>query len=83
MRSLKRQLSDAVFTRLRADVQRVAARAESPGGQTGNGSVYPARSAHTPDVGSSGKPVPGPVTTPTAVTVDPAPGSSALPGFPR
>ena len=39
MRSLKRQVSDAVFTRLRADARRAADRAEGPGGQTGNDSV--------------------------------------------
>jgi transposase len=39
LRSLKRQVSDAVFARLRADVRRAAARSEDPGGQTGNDSA--------------------------------------------
>jgi transposase len=73
LRSLKRQVSDAVFTRLRADAQRAAARSEDPGGQTGNGSAYPARPACTPHAGSSGKPLPDPATNPTAVSADPEP----------
>ena len=33
LRSLKRQVSDAVFTRLRADAQRAQAQVRDPGGQ--------------------------------------------------
>jgi hypothetical protein len=33
LRALKRQVSDAVFTRLRADAQRTRAQARDPGGQ--------------------------------------------------
>ena len=33
LRSLKRQVSDAVFSRLRADAQRAQAQARDPGGQ--------------------------------------------------
>ena len=46
LRSLKRQVSDAIFARLRADAQRAAARAEDPGGQQGNGSAPSAAGLH-------------------------------------
>jgi transposase len=46
LRSLKRQISDAVFTRLRADARRAAGHAENPGGQAGNGSAPSAADSH-------------------------------------
>jgi hypothetical protein len=52
------QVSDAVFPWLRADAQRAATRAEDPGGQLGNGSAYPARSARTPAARASHSRVP-------------------------
>ncbi len=39
LRSLKRQVSDAVFARLRADARRAAGRAGGPGGQQGEAFV--------------------------------------------
>ncbi|MFY9863043.1 MAG: transposase, partial [Trebonia sp.] len=79
LRSLKRQVSDAVFTRLRADARRAADHAESPGGQAGNDSATQRGPARTPDAGSSGKPLPGPLTTLTAaLTADPVPASAGM-----
>ena len=46
LRSLKRQISDAIFVRLQADAQRAAACANSPGGQRGNDSVASAAGSH-------------------------------------
>jgi hypothetical protein len=48
LRSLKRRISDAIFTRLQADAQRAAAAAgtEGPGGQPGNDSVASAAGSH-------------------------------------
>ena len=46
LRSLKRQISDAIFARLQADVRRAAGRTGGPGGQTGNGSVSSAADSH-------------------------------------
>ena len=74
MRSLKRQVSDAVFTRLRADARRAADRAEDPGGQTGKGSAPRAAGSH-PARRLFGKATPGSPHHPTAVTGNPPPGS--------
>jgi transposase len=49
LRALKRQISDAIFACLQADARR-AASANGPGGQP---------PVHTPDTGSSDKPLPG------------------------
>ena len=46
LRSLKRRISDAIFTRLQADARQAAAHAKGPGGQPGNDSV--ASAAATP-----------------------------------
>ena len=46
LRSLKRQISDAVFTRLRADAKRTAAHVRDPGGQQGNDSATSATGSH-------------------------------------
>ncbi len=59
LRTLKRQVSDAIFACLQEDARRAAAAAaKSPGGQRGNGSDSSA-AGYTPDTGSSDKPLPG------------------------
>ena len=62
LRSLKRQVSNAIFACLQADARRAAARAGGPGGQQGNDSVASVASS-TPSAGSSDKPLPGLLTT--------------------
>jgi len=62
LRSLKRQISNAIFACLQADARRAAASAKSPGGQQGT-TLSPARPDCTPGTGSSDKPLPGPATT--------------------
>ena len=57
LRCLKRQISDAIYACLQADARR-AAGAKSPEGNGGT-THSPARPAHTPSTGSSGKPLPG------------------------
>jgi transposase len=61
LRSLKRRVSDAIFARLLADARRTAA-AAAPGTREGNRgtTLSPARPAHTPETGSSAKPLPSP-----------------------
>jgi len=49
LRSLKRQVSNAIFACLRADAQRTAARGKDPGGQQGNGSDASAAGLHPRD----------------------------------
>jgi transposase len=80
MRSLKRQVSDAVFTRLRADAQRTAARSEDPGGQTGNGSAPSAAGSH-PARRLFGQATPGSGHHTTALPAGPAPGSPGRAGL--
>jgi transposase len=46
MRALKRQISDAIFTRLRADARRAAAPVQNPGGQPGNDTDASAAGLH-------------------------------------
>ncbi|HEX4657839.1 MAG TPA: IS110 family transposase, partial [Streptosporangiaceae bacterium] len=46
LRSLKRQISDAIFARLRADARTAAARVAGPGGQPGNDSASSAAGSH-------------------------------------
>jgi transposase len=72
LRALKRRISDAIYARLQADAVRGAR--EGNRGTT----LIPARPAHTPDTGSSGKPLPGLVTT-----LRPQPATGAGPGIPR
>ena len=62
LRSLKRQVSNAIYARLQADARRTAACAGGPGGQPGT-ALAPARPACTPQTGSSGKPLPDLATT--------------------
>jgi transposase len=46
LRSLKRQVSNAIFACLQADARRAAARAGGPGGQQGNDPVASAAGSH-------------------------------------
>jgi transposase len=77
LRSLKRQVSNAVFACLKADAARAAARAgEDPGGQTGNGSVPGAADSH-PARRLFGKATPGSRHHPTATAAG-TPGLSSI-----
>jgi hypothetical protein len=58
LRALKRQVSDAVFTRLRADARPTAAQSRDREGSRRT-TLQPARPDHIPATGSSGKPLPG------------------------
>ena len=69
LRSLKRRISDAIFTRLQADARQAAAHAKGPGGQPGNDSVASAAGSHprhrlfgqaTPGPGPTLRPRPAP-----------------------
>lgn len=82
MRCLTRQVSDAIFTRLRADARRAAARAEDPGGQPGNGSASSAAGSH-PARRLFGQATPGSAHHPTAVTGNPPPPSPRTAGLSR
>ena len=63
LRSLKRKVSDAIFTRLKADARRAAAAtAKGPGGQPGNGSESSAAGSHS-ERQLFGPATPGPGTT--------------------
>jgi hypothetical protein len=63
LRALKRQISDAIYTHLKADAARAAAAgAQGPGGQRGNDSVASAAGSH-PERQLFGQATPGPVTT--------------------
>jgi transposase len=64
LRSLKRRISDAIFTRLQADARRAtaAARTAGPGGQSGNDSVASAAGSH-PEHRLFGQATPGPEST--------------------
>ena len=84
LRSLKRQVSNAIFACLQADARRAAARAEGPGGQQGNGSVASAAGC-TPRHRLFGQATPGPGhhTTTTAGSPRPAPLPGAELAIPR
>ena len=73
LRSLKRQVSNAIFACLQADARRAAARAKGPGGQQGNDSVASAAGSH-PRHRLFGQATPGPGDHPTATFSSPAPG---------
>ncbi|MEV0794893.1 IS110 family transposase [Kribbella sp. NPDC050459] len=62
LRCLKRRLSDAVYRQLVADAHADETIAEQtdPGGQSGATPQSSAADLHTPDIGSSDKPQPGP-----------------------
>ncbi len=62
LRALKRQVSDAIYSRLQDDARRAAANAAGPGGQPGNDSVASAAGSH-PGHRLFGKATPEPATT--------------------
>ncbi len=63
LRSLKRRISDAIYTRLQADARQAAkASQKSPGGQPGNDSDSSAAGSH-PERQLFGQATPGPDTT--------------------
>jgi transposase len=76
MRSLKRQVSNAIYARLQAGARRAAARAGGPGGQPGNDSCSSAAGLH-PAGRLFGQATPGPVHHTTTTAGSPAPGSRA------
>jgi transposase len=93
LRSLKRQISNAIFARLQADARRAAARAKSPGGQPGNDSIASAAGSHpghrlfgqaTPGPAPTLRPQPGPAKTTPAPPQDRVPRAvtGAAPGLP-
>ena len=59
LRSLKRQISDAIFACLQEDARRAAAGAQGTGGQRGNDSVASAAGSH-PERQLFGQATPGP-----------------------
>ena len=79
LRSLKRQISNAIFACLQADARRAAARPEGPGGQQGNGSVASAAGSH-PRYRLFGQATPGPGHHTTTATSNLAPGPAGAPG---
>jgi len=79
LRSLKRQVSNAIFACLQADARRAAARAEGPGGQPGNDSVASVAGSH-PRHRLFGQATPGPRHHPTTASANPAPGPAVPPG---
>ena len=79
LRSLKRQISNAIFACLQADARRAAARAKGPGGQQGNDSAASAAGSH-PTHRLFGQATPGPGHHPTTAAASPAPGPASAPG---
>jgi transposase len=79
LRSLKRQISNAIFACLQADARRAAARAKGPGGQQGNGSAASAAGSH-PRHRLFGQATPGPGHHPTTGAGTPAPGPARARG---
>jgi transposase len=79
LRSLKRQISNAIFACLQADARRAAARAEGPGGQQGNDSVASAAGSH-PGHRLFGQATPGPGHHPATAASNPAPGPARARG---
>ena len=75
LRSLKRQVSNAIFACLQADARRAAARAGDPRGQLGNGSVASAAGLR-PRHRLFGQATPGPGHHTTTAAGSPAPGQS-------
>ena len=59
LRCLKRRISDAIYTRLRADARQATACAKDPGGQPGNHSISRAAGSH-PEHRLFGQATPGP-----------------------
>ena len=79
LRALKRQVSDAIYQRLKADARRAAASTAGPGGQPGNGSVASAAGLH-PEDRLFGQATPGPAPT---IRPQPGPSKAACPGSSR
>jgi len=79
LRSLKRQVSNAIFVCPQADARRAAARAKGPGGQQGNDSVASAAGLH-PRHRLFGQATPGPGHHPTTAAATPAPGPAGARG---
>jgi transposase len=79
LRSLKRQISNAIFACLQADARRAAARAEGPGGQQGNDSAACAAGLH-PRHRLFGQATPGPGHHTTTAASNPAPGPARARG---
>ncbi len=79
LRSLRRQISNAIFARLQADARRAAAPAEGPGGQQGNDSVASAAGLH-PRHRLFGQATPGPGHHPTTAADSPASGPARARG---
>jgi transposase len=77
LRALKRQVSDAIFARLRADARR-AAGAGDPGGQPGSDSVSSAAGSH-PAHQLFGQATPGPDHHTTTTAVNPRAGTARQP----
>jgi transposase IS116/IS110/IS902 family protein len=73
LRSLKRQVSNAMFACLQADARRAATRVNGPGGQQGNDSVASAAGSH-PRHRLFGQATPGPGHHTTTTAASPAPG---------
>ena len=88
LRCLKRRISDAVYRQLVADAglnDQTPARGEAgPGGHSGASSKSSAADLHTPVIGSSDQPLPGPA-TPTLPPAEPAanPHAGSAPQPPR
>jgi hypothetical protein len=79
LRSLKRQVSNAIFACLQADARRAAARPGGPGGQQGNDSVASAAGSH-PRHRLFGQATPGPGHHPTTAAISAAPGPASARG---
>jgi transposase len=79
LRSLKRQISNAIFACLQADARRAAARAGGPGGQQGNDSVASAAGLH-PRRRLFGQATPGPGHHPTTAAGKPMSGPARARG---
>ena len=79
LRSLKRQISNAIFACLQAGARRAAARAKGPGGQQGNDSAACAAGSH-PRHRLFGQATPGPGAHPTTPAASPAPGPASTRG---
>jgi transposase len=79
LRSLKRQVSNAIYARLQADARRAAARAQGPGGQPGNDSGSSAAGLH-PAGRLFGQATPGPGHHTTAPAGDLPPGAARARG---
>ncbi|HJY56886.1 MAG TPA: IS110 family transposase [Streptosporangiaceae bacterium] len=73
LRSLKRQISNAIFACLQADARRAATPVKGPGGQQGNDSVASAAGSH-PRHRLFGQATPGPDHHTTTTAGHPAPG---------